>query len=187
MHTYWWCIKGISLRVILYCQMHLSNIPDWCINILLHWRKENGDYLNAALGESSKHRRHRVNVIGLQTSILSWSVEFVTGGLVWIDLLFSFSSENSWARVFISVLDSFLFSIILPITYIIKTKQIKERLSKQGWYNTLRGFLNCNTNQVAPPDAFEMNAIPGEPQIRHNVPLRIPTISENVQHGSRGM
>ena len=111
----------------------------------------------------------------------------MTGGLVWIDLLFSFSSENSLARVFISVSDVFLFSIILPITYIIKTKQIKDLLSKQGWYNTLRGFLSCNTNQVAPLDTIEMNAIPGEAQIRHNVPLRIPTISGNVQHRSRLM
>ena len=136
------------------------------------------------MDESQRHKRHRASIIGLQTSILAWATEFVTGFLVWIDLIFGFSSRHSWERVFISITDIFLFSVAMPCTYIFKTRQVKDLLSDSGWYHTLRRFLNLERIQVAPNENIEMN-----PVVNNNPPIRntqqpIPTISGDIENGN---
>ena len=121
-------------------------------------------------------------MIGLQTNVLSWSVEFVTGGIVWIDIIFSFSAKQSWEQVFITVTDVFLFAVIQPCTYIIKTREVKDQLSNQGWNNTLRKFLGLKTIQISPPEAIEMNQVREPPNNELEMPQPIETISERVEH-----
>ena len=119
------------------------------------------------MGELQKHKRHRANIIGLQTSILAWAVEFGTGLLVGIDLIFGFSSGHSWERIFITMTDLFLFSVVMPCTYIFKTRQVKDLLSDSGWYHTLRGLVNLKRMQVAPKENVEMNLV-----VNANPPMR---------------
>ena len=137
------------------------------------------------MDESQRHKRHRSNIIGLQTSILAWAVEFVTGLLVWIDLIFGFSSRHSWERVLIFMTDVFLFSVVQPCTYIFKTRQVKDLLSDSGWYHTIRVFFKLEQLQVAPNENIEMNPVVNtNPPIRHTQ-QPIPTISGSIENASR--
>ena len=83
------------------------------------------------------------------------------------------------------MLDTVLFSVIQPGTYIIKTRQVKDILANLGWCNTLRQFCNLDNNQVSPPENIEMNPIADEAQ-RHQawneMPQPIRTISESVEN-----
>ena len=126
-------------------------------------------------------KRHRTNIIGIQTSILAWVVEFVTGSLVWMDLIFGFTARKSWERVFISVADLFLFSVVQPFAYIIKTRKVKDLISNGGWYNTLRGFLTLDSKQVSPAEVIEMNPVVNDDRTKCERQKPISTISECVE------
>ena len=97
-----------------------------------------------------------------------------------MDLIFGFSARNSWERVFISVADLFLFSVVQPFSYIIKTREVKNLLSNGGWYNTLRGFLKLDIKQVSPTDVIEMNPDVNDNRTKCERQKPIPTISECV-------
>ena len=83
------------------------------------------------------------------------------------------------------MLDTILFSVIQPGTYIIKTRQVKDILANLGWCNTIRQFCTLDNNQVSPPEAIEMRAIDDEVdrhQAWHERPQPIRTISENIEN-----
>ena len=147
-------------------------------------RNTNEGYLNRALDESTRDRRRKAYIIGLQTSILAWAVEFVIGLLIWIqiDVIFSLSPRHSWERVLISVIDVFLFSVVQPCTYIIKTRQVKDLLSNVGWCTTLREFLKLDSNQVSPSDVIKMNQASHVNREASKKQQPIPTISERVEN-----
>ena len=84
-------------------------------------------------------------------------------------------------QVLFSVTDVFLFSVVQPCTYIIKTRQVKDLLSNVGWRTTLREYLKLDSNRISPSDVIEMNPVV---HVNREVCKRqqaIFTISERVE------
>ena len=164
------------------------------IVIIFYFRSENRFFLRGLLSEDSKRKRMRKNTISLQTTILVWIIEFVTGIVMLINILFAIDEEYSLARIIIP-LDITLCNVVVPGTYILKTDDVKKVIVDGGWWRFLRKFLCFRNTRIAPADNFEMNApansdaasIEGrdpEPQnqkMQHgiNLPPELPDDDEN--------
>ena len=104
-----------------------------------------------------------------------------------MEFMIDLSSSNSWERVFISVTDVFLFSVVQPCTYIIKTRQVKDLLSNSGWCSTLRQYLMLDSNPVSPAEEIEMNPAVNANRDICNRHQPIQTISEQVENRNRAI
>ena len=151
-------------------------------------RRENRDFLEAALDEASKRKRKREDLIGIQMTVLSWSVECIFGGLVLVVVLFGLSGKETWERDITkgnitSAIVMLFCTIIIPGTYLLKTENMKNKVFNKGWSESLRECFHLSTNRVVPIENIQMNPIPNMPPAPNLIPGAVPIsiISENNQ------
>ena len=117
-------------------------------------------------------------------TVLSWSVEFISGGLVLIDMLFSLSANKNWESIITPVIDVLLCSIIIPGTYLLKTENVKNIVFNKGWSESWREFCHMSTNRVVPIENIHLNPVQNIPlppnRISGEVPISIISGSNNA-------
>ena len=150
-------------------------------------RRENRDFLEAALDEASKRKRKREDLIGIQMTVLSWSVECIFGGLVLVVVLFGLSGKETWERNITSTIVMLLCSIIIPGTYLLNTENMKNIVFNKGWSESLRECFHMNTNNVVPIENIQMNPVQNMPPAPNLIPGAVPIsiISGNNEASSR--
>jgi len=122
-------------------------------------RRENKDFLDAVLDDATKQKRRRQDLIGIQMTVISWSFEFISGILVLIDVSFAHSEKETWGSNTIATIGLFLYCIIIPGTYLLKTENLKNIIFKKGWSEPLREFFHLGANRVVPNENIQMNPI----------------------------
>ena len=106
-------------------------------NILYILRSEELTY--HLLSNEGKRYRHRRNKISLQINVISWLLEFLSGGLMMMDYLLGISDGDFYHWIYLHIaLDTFLCGFLVPFTYVLNTDVIKEFVFSIGWNNTFR-------------------------------------------------
>ena len=101
-------------------------------------------------------------------TILTWSVEFST---VIVGIVYAFNYNESELLYRITfILDLFLYVVIIPICYLIKTEKIKRKIYSQGWYKFILKFFPHPKVRVAPEHGIEMNSQLNRSQLSNHEP-----------------
>ena len=125
--------------------------------INFYFRNENKFFLRGLLSEDSRRKRMRRNTISLQTTILAWIIEFITGFVMLINILFAIDEEYLFARIIVP-LDITLCNVVIPASYILKTDDVKKVIVDRGWWRFLRKLLCFRNTRITPADNLEMHA-----------------------------
>ena len=88
-------------------------------------------------------------------TILTWCVEFST---VIVVIVYSFNYNESELLYRITfIIDLFLYVVIIPSCYLIKTEKIKSKIYSQGWYKFILQFFPHRKVRSSPEHGMEMN------------------------------
>ena len=98
------------------------------------------------LSEACTKRRDTQVKIGIQTSIIAWIAELV--GNMTIVLMFSLSARCSIKSQWLVFTGMSIYFVLIPGSYLLATKIVKERIFDQGWRNSFR--IPPHTARVAP-------------------------------------
>ena len=98
------------------------------------------------LSEACTTRRDRQVKIGIQTSIIAWIAELV--GSMTIALMFGLSARCSIKSQWLVFTGMSIYFVLIPGSYLLATKIVKERIFDQGWRNLFK--IPPHTARVAP-------------------------------------
>ena len=126
--------------------------------------------LKKILSDTSKRRRGRRNVLGIQITVTGWFVEviafftFAVGAYV-------FGHRNSILTLSLQTLTMTFYSIVLPCTILINGKDVKTSIIDLQWYFSCINFFGCQpsmnpNNEDAP--AVEEGGEGNEVEIGHD-------------------
>ena len=98
--------------------------------------------LKNILPDSSKDRRHRINLINLHIAVIEWIVEFSGFFLI---LLGSFilGHDSSMVTISLQTATVFLFFNILPCTLLVNDSKFKGNIAKSHYYIMFLNIFNC--------------------------------------------
>ena len=152
------------------------------MHTILYFRRENEAYLGAKLSEESKLKRCRRTRISIQTTLGSWMLELISGGIAMV--LKFFTPHDGYlglTNIFLILLHSFLYFVFIPVSYLLNTEVVKSFINSEGWMKSLRNCCRI-PRRVAP--------VPNEPINMNNIaapqlpPIMVPgpifTISGNI-------
>ena len=132
-------------------------------------------FLEMALSEASRLKRRRQYKVNIQMTVISWSLEFITG-LVGLSLR-AIAQDPDTNGDFIAgvlILDSFMTFIIIPSSYILSTEVSKSLVIAEGWCKIFQSRIQSNQ--------IYQNSEDGVNLVVFNVqPIPIPTISGNIK------
>ena len=115
------------------------------------FRNAQKETIQRLLSEEAKTRRSKNFRSSLQLSVLTWSIEFVTGCLMAIDYSLGLSDGTfyNWMYVY-PLIDITLSGVIIPSAYILKSDSFREFLYSFGWINALRKLVGAKNSGVTP-------------------------------------
>ena len=119
------------------------------------------------LSEESKRKRRRTDTISLQTTIISWLIEFIAGSAMLISYLLSIFDEGLFIRFYIPF-DIILCSIIIPSCYILKTEKIKKVVADGGWCKIFKDIFPFSNMRVLPAENLEIGNICNDHRMGNN-------------------
>ena len=98
--------------------------------------------MKLALTESVRRKRNRQVNISIQMTILTWSLELITG-IVNLVIYFVAGHDGSLqaANIVLALFTHFLHFIIIPSVYNLNTGVVKECILKNGWLRSLRAVV----------------------------------------------
>ena len=98
--------------------------------------------MKLALPENARRKSNRQVNISIQMTILTWSLELITG-IVALSMYFISSHDDSLqdANIFLALFTHFLHFIIIPSVYNLNTGVVKECILKNGWLRSLRAVV----------------------------------------------
>ena len=98
--------------------------------------------MKLALPENARRKRNRQVNISIQMTILTWSLELITG-IVALSMYFISSHDDSLqtANIVLVLLTHFLHFIIIPSAYNLNNGVVKECILKNGWLRSLRAVV----------------------------------------------
>ena len=119
------------------------------------FRNDQKETIQRLLSEEAKTRRSKNFRSSLQLSVLTWSIEFVTGCLMGIDYGLGLSDGTlyNWMYVY-PLIDITLSGVIIPSAYILKSESFREFLYSFGWINAIRKLLGAKNSRVAPENGI---------------------------------
>ena len=141
-------------------------------------RHERGPII-AVLSAQSKHARKRARDIGIRISLIAWSIEFISGGLIILDETLGIS-KNGTLYMITAAIDLLFCSILIPCTYIINSEKVKHRVITEGWRRSLKRALPFGRNRVSHVEVLNMDILPNAPPIGAVLRPRTPSISESI-------
>ena len=142
------------------------------------YRHERGP-INAFLSAESKRTRKQTREIGIRISLIAWSIEFISGGLIILDETLGIS-KNGTLYMITAAIDLLFCSILIPCTYIINSEKVKHRLITEGCRRSLRRAMPFGRNRVSNVEVLNMDVLPNVPPTGAVLRPRTPSISENI-------
>ena len=137
------------LKVVIF-----SNVIEGCLYThiyIINRRSENKGVVNVLMSEESRIKRNRTKTINLQMTVISWSLEFVAGFIVLLQLVDRIKSFE--IQIPLAIFTMVFNFIIIPSTYLLNTTFYKAFIVTQGWWKWFRTLISSNqaasTNQVA--------------------------------------
>ena len=118
---------------------------------IIGFRNDQKETIRRLLSEEAKARRSKNFRTSLQLSVLTWSIEFVTGCLMGIDYSLGLSDGTfyNWMYVY-PLIDISLTSVVIPSAYILKSDSFRQFLYSFGWINALRKLVGAKNPGVTP-------------------------------------
>ena len=115
------------------------------------FRNDQKENIQRLLSEEARTRRSHKYKCSLQLSVLSWSIEFLTGCLMLIDYSLGQSNDIFYFWMYVHPLvDIFLSGVVIPSAYVLKSDLFREFLYNFGWLRTIRKLLELKEPSVAP-------------------------------------
>lgn len=143
------------------------------------------------LSEENIRNRNRRNIINLHMTIISWSLEFISGGITMCYYLLSIDGKDSgWTMLM--PLEMFLYSILISGSYLLRSESVKETIISKGWFAPFIYFFQtifeylifvdscCCSPTVTLVEEIDMLEMPNANPMRHSVHPSIPTISGRI-------
>ena len=117
------------------------------------FRNDQKENIQRLLSEEARTRRSHNYKYSLQLSVISWSIEFVTGCLILIDYSLEESNNTFYFWWYVHPLvDIFLTGVVIPSAYVLKSDLFREFLYNFGWLRTIRKLLGAKESRVDPND-----------------------------------
>ena len=114
--------------------------------------------MKTGLSKDDKILRRRKVTVSIQMTMLSWSLEAISGITAFL-LIFTASRDDNLEpiAVILILLNLMLYYIFVPISYLINTEVLKALILAKGWFNWSKSFILSpfarRSAQVAPePD-----------------------------------
>ena len=126
------------------------------------YRSQNKPTLQAMLTEEYKLKRHKQTKVSIQMTVISWSLEFLTGLLNMTAMYISRNEETNVDVIMVIVIvDTSLNFILIPSTYVFNNEMNKTFIMAEGWWKIITRCFRSNRVQPAAPEndyALEENA-----------------------------
>ena len=98
--------------------------------------------LKDLLSDSSKNRRGRRNLLGLQITFLGWFVEVLAFLTIAVGI-YIFGHGSSIITMSLQTLTLTFYFIILPCTILINDNELKHYIADTRWYLSFISFFGC--------------------------------------------
>ena len=101
-----------------------------------HFRSQKKEFLQNNLSDDEKTFRRRKATISIQMTIISWTMEALTGVSAFV-LILCVSRQDSLETIasFFILLNHCLYFILIPLSYLFNTQVWKAIVIAQGWFN----------------------------------------------------
>ena len=134
-------------------------------------------------------KRQRQDKIGIQTNILAWSVEFLTGLIILINYLFlngKIEMENKLYRVFLPV-DTILCTIVIPACYLFKTESVRKSIYNIGWIKLCTSLFIPRSRRISASQDIPMNQLPNNADVLNNIHELVPEgqLNDRMLHNNQ--
>ena len=94
-------------------------------------------------------RRRRRYTISIKMTIISWSLELVTGGISLVNtLIFGHDDSLEIATQILVAVHVFLYFVVIPSSYLLNTEILKNRIVEQGWTSAIPRYKR--NSRIAP-------------------------------------
>ena len=124
-------------------------------------------------------RRRRRYTISIKMTIISWSLELITGGISLVNtLIFGHDDSLEIATQVLVAVHVFLYFVVIPSSYLLNTEIFKNRIVEKGWTSAIP--REKRSSRIAPleNEDIEMKGFKSNENSMYERP--IPTISGNV-------
>ena len=124
-------------------------------------------------------RRRRRYTISIKMTIISWSLELITGGISLVNtLIFGHDDSLEIVTQILVAVHVFLYFVVIPSSYLLNTQNFKNRIVEKGWTSAIP--REKRNSRIAPLENQELENKPfkGNENALNERP--IPTISGNV-------
>ena len=130
--------------------------------------------------------RQRQDKIGIQTNILAWSVEFLTGLIMLINYLFGIDLGNKLYRVFVPV-DTILCTIVIPACYLLKTESVRKSIYNIGWIKLCTNLFLPRSRRISASQDIPMNQLPNNADVLNNMHEPVPEgqLNDRMLHNNQ--
>ena len=104
------------------------------------------------LTEEYKLKRHKQTKVSIQMTVISWSIEFLTGLLNMSAMYMSRDEEtNVDVIAVIVIVDTLLNFILIPSTYVFNNEMNKTFIMAEGWWKIItRCFRRIKVHPATP-------------------------------------
>ena len=125
----------------------------------MFYRCQNKSALQAMLTEEYKLKRHKQTKVSIQMTVISWSLEFLTGVLSMTAMYLSRNEEtNVDVIAVIVIVDTSLNFILIPSTYVFNNEMNKTFIMAEGWWKIMtRCFRSNRVHPAAPGNNCELD------------------------------
>ena len=102
------------------------------------FRLEKNSGVNELLNDNSKRNRRHVRSINIQMSVITWSIEFLTGCLM---LILALVTNDITIIISLAFFDCILSFVMIPGAYILNTEATKQLIITNGWFRSFRAMF----------------------------------------------
>ena len=110
--------------------------------------------VNQLLSEESKIKRNRKTTIGIQTTTISWILEFLGGSIVLLSYYLVKDRDECTDLITLLSMVSLNY-ILIPASYLMIPAKYKESIFKNGWYKSITTSLP-NSNKIFPSRSIDL-------------------------------
>ena len=102
---------------------------------------EDGSIVSQLLSEDSKTKRNRKTAIGIQTTAITWVLEF-SGGAILILNYYLIKDRDELTDFITLLLVVCLNFILIPASYLMIPAKCKQDILEKGWYKSLQILIH---------------------------------------------
>ena len=124
-------------------------------------------------------RRRRRYTISIKMTIISWSLELITGGISLVNtLIFGHDDSLEIVTQILVAVHVFLYFVVIPSSYLLNTQNFKNRIVEKGWTSAIP--REKRNSRIVPLENQELENKPYKSNENALNERPIPTISGNV-------